>query len=137
MPAIRAAAGIAPGTLRGAQVSDRITQRTHDAIARAHGRLWDSTPPDTWQARRWAAQARRAGWAPTLAWDDIDDPAETPTGWRRSDVTLRHRADWEADVADLVAVGYSRDAAIKAAAAAAGVDVCSVQRTLARGEAVA
>jgi len=134
MPAICAAAGIAPGTLRGAQVSDRITQRTHDAIARAHDQLWDSTPPDTWQTRRWAAQARRAGWAPTLAWDDIDDPDETPTDWQRPAVVYRRSDMHAAAVEDLMEVGYSRDSAVAEVAYRHGIQVASVLVALDRHE---
>lgn len=38
------------------------------------------TAPRGVQARRVRAMARSRGWAPPLAWDDIDDPDEQPIG---------------------------------------------------------
>ena len=134
MPAICDAGGIAPGTLRGAQVEDRITLRTNDAIRHAHDLLWDTTPPDTWQTRRRSAQAGRAGYAPTLAWDDIDDPAEQPSEWQRHDPSFRHAAEHAAAVDDLMAVGYSRDTAIAEVAYRHRVQVASVLVALDRHE---
>lgn len=36
-------------------------------------------------------RALAAGWPPPLAWDDIDDPAERPSGWRYKPMKYRHR----------------------------------------------
>jgi hypothetical protein len=44
------------------------------AISDVYERLC-GTAGDSQRARRWA---QRRGWAPPLAWDDIDDPAENP-----------------------------------------------------------
>ena len=109
MPAICDAGGIAPGTLRGAQVEDRIALRTNDAIRHAHDLLWNATPPDTWQTRRRSAQAGRAGYAPTLAWDDIDDPAAEPQGIRRtaSRPWAVHLDDLVEDLLDMADSGRS------------------------------
>lgn len=40
------------------------------------------TRPEGWVAERSRAQAAAKGWAPPLAWDDIDDPSELPSGTR-------------------------------------------------------
>ena len=137
MPAICDAGGIAPGTLRGAQVEDRITVRTNDAIRHAHDLLWNATPPDVWQTRRRRVQARRAGYAPTLAWDDIDDPDQQPSDWQRHDISFRHAAEHAAAVDDLMAVGYSRDTAIAEVAYRHRVQVASVLVALGRHERLA
>lgn len=54
----------------------RVTARTRDAIERLYRDLCMTPGPSPSAARR----ARAAGHAPPLAWDDIDDPTEQPTG---------------------------------------------------------
>lgn len=58
---------------------------TRDAIVGAYRRLSCERPPSA-GGRDGVAQARRraaaAGWAPPAAWDNIDDPDETPRGLR-------------------------------------------------------
>lgn len=44
--------------------------------------------------RRMAASK---GWAPPLAWDDIDDPDEKPSGWRATDAPTRAEVLAEVD----------------------------------------
>lgn len=51
------------------------TAETVDAVYRS---LMFLPAPDTTKARRARLRAQRAGWVPPLAWDDIDDPNETP-----------------------------------------------------------
>lgn len=65
-------------------------------IGQLYDRLWDQAPPTKtpYQRRAVTAQLNRAlslGWAPPLAWDDIDDPDEQPTGWQRSRREDEHR----------------------------------------------
>lgn len=59
---------------RGAQ--NRIGAQLHRGIVAAYDRL-HMTPGPSVRARN---DAHRKGWAPPLAWDDIDDPNEIPTG---------------------------------------------------------
>lgn len=56
---------------------DGVTVRNHLMIAGAYDALWDANPPsrDRWEARtilRTQNRAQLLGWAPPLAWDDID-----------------------------------------------------------------
>ena len=63
---------------RGAQ--KRIGAQLNRGITDVHDRL-HMTPGPSVRARN---DAHRNGWAPPLAWDDIDDPDETPTGVERT-----------------------------------------------------
>lgn len=54
-----------------------VNQATHDAIDRLYQELC-MTPGMSVRAKVWAA---RRGYVPPLAWDDIDNPDEHPTGW--------------------------------------------------------
>ena len=68
--------------LEGAYVDIRV----HDDIAALYDELWDQQPPTHTQAQRVGRSyaltvARRHGWLPPLAWDDIDtDPAPPTAG---------------------------------------------------------
>ena len=88
-PQIAEAAGIALKTLRNPLWrGNSVYRATHEAVADAYERLCMKLPPETsGQQQRDAAYARtvarKKGWAPPLAWDDIDDPNERPkTGSR-------------------------------------------------------
>lgn len=59
---------------RGAQTS--IGARLHHGINAVYDELHMTPGPST----RARLDARRKGWAPPLAWDDIDDPTQAPTG---------------------------------------------------------
>lgn len=69
---------------RKLSVRERVTATSAEQIAELYERLWDSRPPTprSWQAVRAMTKtlnnARRRGWAPPMAWDDIDDPNERP-----------------------------------------------------------
>lgn len=63
----------------------RVTVATDRAVRALYDELWDRTPPQDDHRDRIAASralnyARKAGWAPPLAWDDdaMDNPAATP-----------------------------------------------------------
>lgn len=56
-----------------------MLKTTHIAIADAFERLSAHVGPEP----KAGLYARRIGWAPPLAWDDIDDPAEQPKGLRK------------------------------------------------------
>jgi len=70
--------------LRGDQ--PMITMTRHDAVAALCRRLANAQPPQktsgkgNWPRVRYQAWARDQGWVPLAAWDDIDDPDETPKG---------------------------------------------------------
>jgi hypothetical protein len=62
---------------------DFVTPETANMIAGLYEQLSMRLPPETTKgerisARRGRALAARKGWPPPLAWDDIDDPTETP-----------------------------------------------------------
>lgn len=46
------------------------------------------TRPEGWIADRARGAARRNGWPPPLAWDNIDDPKEKPRGFRAAKAPL-------------------------------------------------
>lgn len=58
-----------------------VQQETAELVAVMFEQLCMRPAPDTDASRRTRARARRAGYVPPLAWDDIDDPDEQPTGW--------------------------------------------------------
>jgi len=66
--------------LEGAYVDIRV----HDDIAALYDELWDQQPPTHTRAQRVGRSyaltvARRHGWLPPLAWDDIDTDPAPPT----------------------------------------------------------
>ena len=63
------------------------------AIHTAYDRL-SMTRPEGTRADTARRRARHLGWPPPLAWDDIDDPDETPTGHHRD---LRKRSAFHLD----------------------------------------
>lgn len=81
-----------------------IRTSTASKIAELYRRWSMALPDETTGRQRHAASyarstARRYGWAPPLAWDDIDDPEEQPTGW------TYQAADRHAQLDDLIASG--------------------------------
>ena len=73
---------------------------TREEILRAWDRMHMTPGPSAVNR----ARARRKGWAPPLAWDDIDDPAEQPAATHQ-ERTYAHRED----VAFLRSMGHSPD----------------------------
>lgn len=68
--------------------NERITPATHRIIDRLFRDLQFTLPNPTGRHEKAAVTkarryAERAGWAPPLAWDNIDDPNETPQGYRK------------------------------------------------------
>jgi transposase len=63
------------------RVGPTVLTETADRIADVYARRC-MTVPQGWIAERARRKAERAGWAPPLAWDDIDDPNCLPTGVR-------------------------------------------------------
>jgi hypothetical protein len=66
------------GALRYVMRSDTMTRATHDRIAETYERLCMRPPPNEMVARRVKTWARKGGYAPPLAWLNIDDPDEQP-----------------------------------------------------------
>lgn len=67
---------------------DRVLAATDRAVADLFRTFWNRQPPRVTSSQRRVVlvTSRRAaglGWMPALAWDDIDDPAERPSGVRR------------------------------------------------------
>lgn len=78
---------------------------TAERIAEVYERLSMTLPPETTTAEKCDATrsrniARRNGWLPPLAWNNIDDENEHPDGWA---YTPANRAEM---VRDLVDLGY-------------------------------
>lgn len=63
--------------LRGEHTTFQAHSR--EAIADVYDRLEMQTPPPGRHTTRARNRAKREGWAPPLAWDNIDDPNEQPT----------------------------------------------------------
>lgn len=64
-----------------------VQRKTAEVFAAAYDQLSMQIPPHAPRRARTRAIAARKGYAPPLAWDDIDDPNETPTwGGRDSDL---------------------------------------------------
>ena len=70
---------------------EKVHRVTAAKVAEVYDRLSMTVPqdPDVLPSPRHCRvhdrqrrMAARRGWAPPLAWDDIDDPDETPTDWR-------------------------------------------------------
>lgn len=64
---------------------DKIQRRTAEAVGALFERLWDqrpdeSTPTRANRVKRARELAAARGWAPPMAWDDIDDPRRSPQG---------------------------------------------------------
>lgn len=93
-------------------------------VAEVYERLHMVEPPDTYGARRAKLRAQRRGWAPPMAWDDIDDPNENP------DMRERHVSSAER-IAELHDLGIR---GIDEMAERLGIKRESVKRELARIE---
>jgi hypothetical protein len=99
----------------------RVNVATERRVRQAFDVLSGSVGPSA----RTAARARRAGWAPPLAWDCIDDPSDRPHGVA-DDVSASRdrRAERRRQVADLTAKGVS----VPVSAAVLGVTTRTVER---------
>lgn len=75
-------------------------------VAAIYERLSMRFPPETNRHEKTAAGrarnlARRQGWPPPLAWDNIDDPNERPRGWEYNGVPRRSRAEILAELDEM------------------------------------
>ena len=75
---------------------------TRDAVRALYDELSLTLPPEGRTRTMAQNRARRAGWAPPLAWDDdtIDDPSAAPEGHDRRDGKFRYRDDVLEDFED-------------------------------------
>jgi hypothetical protein len=78
-----------------------IQRDTDKWVREVYERLCMTLPTDRY-AKRTRAHAARKGWAPPLAWDDIDDPAERPAGRYNE---RRHHDDIDPAVVDRLLAG--------------------------------
>lgn len=102
--------------------SKKVSPRTAQRVAAVYEQLCMTPGPSRVAAKR----AQEKGWAPPLAWDDIDtDPA--PVEWR-SQRRRRPSSELVEDVADLLAAGEHASVI----AARLGVTVATLARNLAR-----
>ena len=104
-----------------------VTQSTRDRIAAVYDTLSMRLPDMTRGRQRTRTIAARKGYAPPLAWDDIDtDPA--PMGVRHRELVQRHdHHTWE-DHDELQAQGYTR----AQIAHRLGMTVDALEKSLAR-----
>ncbi|SDL15170.1 hypothetical protein SAMN05428985_11074 [Nocardioides sp. YR527] len=84
--------------LQYAKYHDQITVPTFERIATAYERLSMRVPPDSFGKSRAMAAARKNGWVPPLAWDDIDNDeapaaAAIPPKPKPDRLALLQRAD--------------------------------------------
>lgn len=66
-----------------------IRTTTAIAVADLYERLCMTPAPDGWHASYARTVATRHGWAPPLAWDNIDDPNEQPSGLTTSPIRFQ------------------------------------------------
>jgi hypothetical protein len=82
-PEMAARAGIPATTVARLRDHDERqwvgNQRIRAAIAKAYDEMSMTVPPLTRHTSKLANRAEARGWAPPLAWDDIDDPDAIPT----------------------------------------------------------
>lgn len=73
--------GYLPSAYRRMLRQTRLQRRTTQSVASLFDQLWDrpAAGEQGKRMRRWAAQR---GYAPAMAWDDIDDPDAEPQGVR-------------------------------------------------------
>ncbi|GAA4929038.1 hypothetical protein GCM10023224_05560 [Streptomonospora halophila] len=103
---VSAESGLSVSGLSKLRAGQRWTQaRTPAAVEVAYTRL-EMRPASSPRAGIIRERARAAGWAPPLAWDDIDDPDAVPDLGER---VPRFVAIGE-DAAELVALGYPKHA---------------------------
>lgn len=62
----------------------RIVAATYDKLSDTNG-----------GSRRTLLRAQKAGFPPPLAWDDIDDPNETPSGWKYAPRKIQLNEDFD------------------------------------------
>lgn len=126
---IAAELGIAQGNLAlKLRTNETVRRATHETAVEVYERLC-MTVRTSVVAGRTARIALKNGWPPPLAWDDIDDPNEQPTGVRVEGKRRDLLAEWH----DLRDAGES----IEQAAVRLGVTVGAIERAEFRRKAAA
>jgi hypothetical protein len=79
-PQVAEASGLSIATMRSIDYhgSQKVHAITAEKVIAVYERL-SMTRPEGQYANRARVMARRRGWLPPLAWDDIDDPTERPS----------------------------------------------------------
>lgn len=113
--ALERRAGVKTGRFRQIACFDRAAVMLTDSapiIVALYDELWDVSPPETTRAERHSRAyalitARRRGWVPPMAWDDIDDPTTQPAeGWeRRPETSWTPRSETAEDALELLGQG--------------------------------
>ena len=119
------ACGLSVNTLRsiGYHQSGTVHAATAQSVMAGYERLSMAIPEGRY-ANRARASARRKGWAPPLAWDDIDDPDEQPAAWQWRPVHLRPAEEMLSELDHLLGLGVS----IHQAARQLGVSVGAIEK---------
>ena len=73
-------AGLAPTHVQRIHQQQRCTAAARQAVIAVYDTMSMETPPDIRATRCARTYAARRGYAPPLAWDNIDDPDEQPQG---------------------------------------------------------
>lgn len=131
VPKIAEHVGISDRHLYNLHRHPTIYTSTAAAIAAAYERLAMLLPPETTTGERISAvrarnHARRNGWAPPLAWDDIDDPSERPNVGHST--SLYRASELAAEWDHLRRSGVTIDAAAKQL----GVSVGAIEKAVER-----
>ena len=84
IPQLAARSGVDKQSLHRALRHEQLTAATAVAVRDLYDRLWNVTPRPSDRATATAVtrtrnRASAHGWHPPMAWDNIDDPNETPT----------------------------------------------------------
>jgi len=108
----------------------RVFVRTAERVAEVYERL-SMRPKTGWKADQQRRLAARRGWAPPLAWDDIDTDARPADAYKP--IERRRDAETIAEWEHLRTLGVSLDQA----ASQLGITAASLQRAIERQRSVA
>jgi hypothetical protein len=133
IPMVAQKAGVSVVTARYCLNGNQVHVRTFKAVRDLYEQLWNQSPPEGDRNTRASATkarntAAKHGWAPPLAWDDIDDPAAEPEGVGAP--KKRGKLPPAEDIAWLVAGGDS----IEVLADRYGSTIDSIRQRLHRAE---
>jgi len=81
--------GVTPVVVHRTMNHKWVTAETHERVAALFEQLWNVEPPTTTPSERHSiayakSSARRFGWVPAMAWDDIDNDPQPPNPGRPS-----------------------------------------------------
>jgi hypothetical protein len=84
----------------------KVRRRSHDAMVEVYEAHAMTVPPDDPGRQRARRYAAKQGWAPPLAWDDIDNPQEVPNGHKPVGSTTEIEATRLAELEHFLFLGY-------------------------------